>query len=64
MRRSGTFNGSGARADFVYPFFGRDEYGIDEKKMRKLFEAMPDRPAERFFESAKLVDVFAGNLAA
>lgn len=51
-----------AQADFVYPFFGRIEYGIDEKKMRELFEAMPDRPAERFFESAKLVELFAGNL--
>lgn len=51
-----------ARADFVYPFFGRDEYGVDEKRMRELFEAMPDRPAERFFESAKLVELFAGNL--
>ena len=51
-----------ARADFVYPFFGRNEYGVDEKRMRELFEAMPDRPAERFFESAKLVELFAGNL--
>ena len=51
-----------ARADFVYPFFGRDEYGIDEKKMRKLFEQMPDRSAESFFESAKLVELFASNL--
>lgn len=51
-----------ARADFVYPFFGRDEYGIDEKKMRKLFEQMPDRSAESFFESAKLVEVLASNL--
>lgn len=51
-----------ARADFVYPFFGRDEYGIDEKKMRKLFEQMPDRSAESFFESAKLVELLASNL--
>lgn len=51
-----------ARADFVYPFFGRDEYGIDEKKMRKLFEQMPDRSAESFFESAKLVELFASYL--
>ena len=51
-----------ARADFVYPFFGRNEYGVDEKRMCELFEAMPDRPAERFFESAKLVELFAGNL--
>lgn len=51
-----------ARADFVYPFFGRNEYGVDEKRMRELFEAMPDRPAERFFESAKLVELLASNL--